>query len=276
MPSSRHRFRGSPALWALIFTVSTTAALGAVRLQPESEAGWRGYVAATERRIESELGARGIFLALDFTPAAAADRLAVLSGDVVIHEVETSDTSGTPIDVPSALVHHWRGAVFVPHATLDDLLTQVESGALLSRQDDVLKAIVTAHGAGWMNVSLRPQRSKLVTVVYDTDHLVTFARLSPTRATSRSTATRIVEIANPNTADERALPAGDDRGYLWKLNAYWRYEQVAGGVIVECESISLSRTVPPLVRYFVGPLIESTARESMERTLRGIRAYGER
>jgi len=34
---------------------------------------------------------------------------------------------------------------------------------------------------------------------------------------------------------------GDDRGFLWRLNAYWRYEQVAGGVIAECESITLSR-----------------------------------
>jgi len=34
----------------------------------------------------------------------------------------------------------------------------------------------------------------------------------------------------------------------------------------------LSRTVPTLVRYLVGPLIESTARESMEHTLRAVRA----
>jgi hypothetical protein len=43
-------------------------------------------------------------------------------------------------------------------------------------------------------------------------------------------------------------------------------------VIAECESISLSRDVPPLVRYFVNPLIESTAEESMTRTLLALRA----
>src|SRR5262249_35765682 len=153
---------------------------------------------------DTELAALGIFLALDFTPEAAADRLAVLAGDVVVRGVDTTDASGAPLDVPSALVHHWRGDVFVPHVTLDDLLAKVESGELLGRQEDVLKAAVTDRGAGWMKVSLRLQRSKIVTVVYDTDHFVTFARLSPTRAVSRSTATRIVEIANPNTPDERA------------------------------------------------------------------------
>ncbi len=63
------------------------------------------------------------------------------------------------------------------------------------------------------------------------------------------------------------MPAGDDHGYLWKLNAYWRYEQVPGGLIVECESISLSRDVPAILRYLVAPLVESTAKESMARTL---------
>jgi hypothetical protein len=95
--------------------------------------------------------------------------------------------------------------------------------------------------------------------------------VSATRAISRSTAARIVEIEDAGSANERALPTGDDHGYLWKLNAYWRYEQVPGGVIVECESISLSRTVPVVVRYLVGPLIESTARESMEHTLQAVR-----
>jgi hypothetical protein len=259
-------------LVTLICAVLATATVGAARLQPESEAGWRIYVAATERRIATELSARGIFLAMDFTSDAAADRMAVLAGDVVIHEVETVDANGASIDAPSALVHHWRGDVFVPHATLDDILAKVESGALLSAPQDVLKAAVTARGPDWMRVYLRLQRSKFVTVVYDTNHDVTFTRVSATRATSRSTATRIVEIDDPGSPNERALPAGDDHGYLWKLNAYWRYEQVPGGVIVECESISLSRTVPTLVRYLVGPLIESTARESMDRTLRAVRA----
>jgi len=47
---------------------------------------------------------------------------------------------------------------------------------------------------------------------------------------------------------------------------------VAGGVIAECESISLSRDAPALVRYVAEPLIESTARESMDRTLTSFRA----
>src|SRR5258707_816067 len=92
------------------------------------------------------------------------------------------------------------------------------------------------------------------------------------RAASTSVATRIAELADADTPEERELPAADDRGFLWRLNAYWRYEEVPGGVIAECESISLSRDVPAFLRYLVNPLIESTARESMTRTLTALRS----
>ena len=40
------------------------------------------------------------------------------------------------------------------------------------------------------------------------------------------------------------MPEGDDHGYMWKLNSYWRYKQVDGGVLVEIESLTLSRDLP--------------------------------
>jgi hypothetical protein len=181
------------------------------------------------------------------------------------------DTSGESIDIPSALIHHWRGAVFVPRATVAGLLAKLQSGELLTQQEDVLKSAILERAPGRLKVYLKLQRSKIVTVVYNTEHLVTFARISPTRATSQSMATKIAELEDANTSRERELPVGDDRGFLWKLNAYWRYEEVNGGVIIECESISLSRTVPSIVRYIVGPLIDSTAKESMTRTLEAVR-----
>ena len=51
------------------------------------------------------------------------------------------------------------------------------------------------------------------------------------------------------------------------MNSYWRYEAVPGGVIVELESLTLSRGLPWGTRTVVRPLIERVARESIERTL---------
>jgi hypothetical protein len=111
------------------------------------------------------------------------------------------------------------------------------------------------------------QRNEIVTAVYNTEHILVFSHASDLRATSTSTATKIAEIDAINTPQERELPPGDDRGFLWRLNTYWRYEQVANGVIAECESITLSRDIPAVVRFAVRPLVERTARESMTRTL---------
>ena len=40
---------------------------------------------------------------------------------------------------------------------------------------------------------------------------------------------------------------GADRGFLWRLNSYWRYRQVGNGVQVDVLSLSLSRDVPWVV-----------------------------
>ena len=64
---------------------------------------------------------------------------------------------------------------------------------------------------------------------------------------------------------------GNDHGFLWRLNAYWRYEQVNGGVLIECESVSLSRSVPVLLRPFVTGTVERIARDSLQKTLVSLR-----
>jgi hypothetical protein len=256
----------------VVMLLGSAAGLAAAHLCPESVAAWTRYVSATEARIAGELKSSRGFLALDFAPDAAAVRRAVLAGDVMVEPMGTTSAGGAPIDVPSAMVHHWRGAVLIPRMTVSRLVAELQQGAAPTRQEDVLESRVLERRPDWMRVSLKLQRKKIVTVVYNTEHLVVFARGSSTRATSASTATKIAEVADVGTPQEHELPAGDDRGFLWRLNAYWRYEQVAGGVIAECESITLSRDIPAVVRFVVRPLVERAARESMARTLVSLRA----
>jgi hypothetical protein len=252
--------------------MQTTPVVHAARLELASLSGWTAYVHAIERRLTRELADGRRFLGIDFDSDAASERAAVLGGQVLVRRLDVSGADGRSIDVPSARVHHWRGVVFVPGVTLDDLLAELRRNAPPAGQDDVLASRVLERGPDRMKVNLRLQRRKIVTVVYDTEHLVTFRTYGPARASTDSVATKIAELDKPGTPEERERPQGDDRGFLWKLNAYWRYEQVAGGVIAECESISLSRDAPALVRYVAEPLIESTARESMDRTLTSFRA----
>ena len=96
-------------------------------------------------------------------------------------------------------------------------------------------------------------------VAIDTEHDMAFRRRTPSLATARSVATSIRETG------------GGDRGFLWRLNSYWRYEAVNGGVAVEIESLTLSRGIPSVFRPVVAPIVRSIARESMCRTLDNVR-----
>lgn len=246
-----------------------TAVAAAAHLYPEAVAAWSRYVSVTESRIQRELESPRGFLAIDFLQDAPSLRRDVLAGGIVIEKGQSVDAQGRSLTVPSALIHHLRGDILIPGITVQQLLAELQ--AQVPRQEDVLRSTILERGPDRMRVYLRLQRTRFVTVVYNSEHTVAFARYGSTRASSTSTATRIAEVSDPDAPQEHELPIGEDRGFLWRLNAYWRYEEVAGGVIAECESLSLSRDVPSVVRYLVNPLVESTARESMERTLLTLR-----
>ncbi len=261
----------TPLLLA-VAAVSSLPRLEAAELRPETAKAWEAYVKATELRIARELSSNAGFLALDFQKGTAAEKTNVLAGGIVVSQLKTLDGSGRDIEVPSGMIHHWRGSVFIPGTRLREILRRVENPtADDTKQEDVLASRVLEYGPDSLRLFLKLQRSKFVTVVYNTEHTVRYVRYGENRASSSSIATRISELENPNTAGEREKPEGQDRGFLWRLNSYWRYEQVDGGVIVECESISLSRTVPSVLEFFIRPLIDRVARESMQRTLRSMR-----
>ena len=237
-------------------------------LQSKTVGAWSRYVQLTEQRIEDELVSDEGFLVQDFDRAASSLRAAVQRGEIPVSQMRTVQRDGTPIKVPGGAIHHWRGAIFIQGVTLNDVLDGVQSPLRQEDlQEDVLESRVIERTADRMKVFLKLKRKKFVTVHYNTEHDMRYARRDSARASSRSVATKIAELADVGSPDEREQPIGNDRGFLWRLNSYWRYEEVDGGVIVECESVTLSRSIPSVVRWMVAPMIRSTARESMARTL---------
>jgi hypothetical protein len=175
--------------------------------------------------------------------------------------------------IPDARVHHWVGAVFVRGATLPRVLDYLRGHAGRESEsfDDVVASKLIARDGDALRVYMKLRRDSVITVTYNTEHAVEYRQIGPSRASSRSVATKIAELANAGTPQEREKSAGDDHGFLWRLNAYWRFEQVDGGVLIECESVSLSRSVPLLLRPFVTGTVEGIARESLQKTLVSLR-----
>ena len=175
--------------------------------------------------------------------------------------------------MPEGRIHHWVGAIFVPRTTVDAVLTylQAHAGQEAGAYDDVIASKLLSRDGPRLRVFMKLRRTKIITATYNTEHLVEYRRMGADRASGRSVATRIAELEDAGTSGERERPPGDDSGYLWRLNAYWRYEQAGGGVLIECESVSLSRSVPVLLRPLISGIVEGVARDSLERTLTSLR-----
>ena len=199
---------------------------------------WQRYAAGLEQQLDRGRGA---------TRSASHD---------------TVTATGRSISVPSGTISHWHGSVFIRGVSLDGVLAGLTNPGTPPPQADVVASRVLARDARSVRVYIRLVRHAIVTATYDTEHEMTFTRHSPTLATARSVATRIEEV-------------GGDRGFLWRLHSYWRYEQQPGGVLVELDSLTLSRSVPAIVRPVAMPLVNQVARESMTRTLEALQRFFE-
>ena len=207
--------------------------------QPETVAAWERYVSATETRLER-------------TRSAVAPHA---------RRTNAIAASGGSIHVASGTISDWRGSVFIPRITLARLLHGLQHPGTPPPQEDVVSSQVLERAPDALRLSIRLVRHAIVTVTYDTQHEMQFRRWTPVLATARSVATRIEEVG------------GDDHGFLWRLHSYWRYEEIDGGVMVDLESLTLSRNVPSLVRPIAAPLVNRIARESMERTLEALQRH---
>ena len=253
-------------VFATAAVLMTAGVADAAVLESRTLAGWQEYVKATELRIAAEDADRS-------AGAPGADQWRRLrAGEVWLSQRETRRRDGSAIDVPGGAVHHWVGQVFLPGVALKDLLAELQ--APTSRAwvpAEVRRLRVTADPNGGLRVFMRVQRDSLVDVTYDIEHAVQYRTQAAGHATSRSASRHIVQVDDPGTPAERGRPEGQDYGFMWRLNAYWRYVPVDGGVLVVCESIALSRSVPSVVRVVAAPMIDRVSRESLENTLGALR-----
>jgi hypothetical protein len=172
-------------------------------------------------------------------------------------------------EVPGGIIHDWTGLVFVSSVSLAQVLSQLEDydRDTLYYQPEVVKAKLVSKAGDEFRVFLRLKRVELITVVFDTQYDVQYSYLDPTHAASRSYSISIQEVENAGTPGERDLPAGDDRGFLWRLYSYWRFYQADGGVYIQCNAISLTRDIPLGLGWMARRFLDKIPEESLRFTL---------
>jgi hypothetical protein len=248
-----------------LFLLTTVPGITTVELQPHTVEAFDRYIGLAGTRLDWQAHSAG-FLWVDGAPDR---KMRVQRGEAI-----AEPWAGTgDIDVPDGTIHDWTGAVFIPGATLAKTLAlaqDFDSHKTIYKPEVQDSRLIKRTGDEFQ-VYLRLLKKQVITVVLNTTHDVRYFPLDAARCYSQSRSTRIAEVDDPGEPDEREMQPGRDHGFLWRLNSYWRFEERDGGVYVECEAISLTRSVPVGLGWLVNPIVRTLPRESLENSLRTLR-----
>ncbi|MGD0361237.1 MAG: hypothetical protein ABSC93_10235 [Bryobacteraceae bacterium] len=255
------------ALGLALLAASAPGLAGAVELQPATVRAWDDYVRSADAGMQARRDGRKPFLWAD----EAAGRAARLrQGEVLVAPVSGRGT----INAPNGLIHDWIGAVFIPHATVEEMLAVVhdygrykqfykpvvaDSKALDSKANDERFSMIMQHRALLVSAAMQGQ--------YESRDFA----LDQQRGYSITAATRIQEIEDYGRSNARLLPPGQGSGFLWRLHSIVRYEERDGGLYLEVEAIALTRDIPFSLRWLVSPVVNRLSVDSLMVSLRQTR-----
>jgi hypothetical protein len=227
-------------------------------LTQETLAAYKAMAARVERRFVAE-ARRGA----PMIPST------LVNGEITVAPA----TDDGILKVPGGLLHHWRGAAFIPGVTLADVLRITRSYDEYSAMyDSVVASRLVAHRGNTYEILMRIAKNEgPVAAVLDIYSTVTYETVTSQRAFSVSIADRISEIRNAGRADERALPLGNDSGYLWRAHVFSFFVENSKGVYVGTETLGLSRRFPTLLAWAIEPVARHLGRNSVEGSLAALR-----
>jgi hypothetical protein len=186
--------------------------------------------------------------------------------------IESGRADGDP-EAPGGMMQHWIGSMFIPGATI------AQAQAVLKDYPNyknyyapkVTESKVLAHNGDDYEVFLRLYEKNVLTVVLNTTYRVHFSMPDARHLSINSHSARIAEVKDPDESNDKEKPVGNDMGFLWRLNTYWRLEAADGGVYARCEAVSLSRSAPLGFGFMLKNFLERFPKESMLNTLQGTR-----
>jgi hypothetical protein len=246
----------------VLLSLFVTGTAFAIDLKRETIEAFDQFIASVEARLDANTG-KHPFLWSDEFPAM---RSQLLQGMVMVQPAQGNGL----VPVKNGLVEDWRGAVFIPHATLQEALTVVQDYNRHGEyyKPDIKNARIESHQGDEFQVRTRIVKSKfMLTDVLDVENTIRFTNVDAKRALSKSFSTRINEVTSPGQPGERQLPVGQDRGLLWRLYGYWFLEERDNGVTIAVESITLTRDIPFGLSTVLGPIFREVPGESLKTSL---------
>lgn len=261
--------RKSVSFWNLIIAVAFFSVAGAngqpkTTLEKKTLDAFEEYVKKFEQKMNDMVSGAKPFLWIDTQDADSRDR--ARRGEVLIFKSDEN------VDVPKGIIHVWGVSAFVGGAKAEaavkllldynrhkNVYPSVIDSRILSKDGDTVKGY------------LRFKYKKAITVVLNSEHLAKLTKLSQGRYFISVHSTRFAEVDDFGTPVERELPEGKDSGFIWRLNSYWFLEQKKDGVFLECQSLTLSRSIPLGLGWLIGPFVDGIPRDSLKEVVEGTR-----
>lgn len=250
--------RSARAIAMATLACAATTLLQAAELQERTLKAYDAYFAEARRAFMDRTAGATMPL-----PAGSELRAGPARGDGII-------------DVPGGLVHHWSGAMHIRGLTL---ARAIEASQDYAGYPSVYASVVSAklleRDGSRFHIQMRVKGSSGgVSAVLDIRSTVEFTTSSH-RAWSIAVADEIREVTGSGSS-ERLLPAGRDSGYLWRAASLTMFTEVADGLILEMETIGLSRGFPPMLGWMIEPIARRLGRRSVETSLKEFAAAAAR
>ncbi|HME09586.1 MAG TPA: hypothetical protein VKG25_21185 [Bryobacteraceae bacterium] len=193
----------------------TLRLLPAADLKPETAAAFDRYVKPIEAVDEHD------FLWLDRHPKEKST--------VWLYQSVITPRKRDNATAPDGLIQDWLGTTFLSDVKLEkvrDVVLDFANYKVRFKQQ-ISESKLEKRDGDHFDASLRLHKRQVQNVVLDANFSAQYTLLEPKRAIVICRSTRIV-------------PQGEERGYLWRLNLYWRLEEADNGVYIEVEVVSLS------------------------------------
>ena len=243
--------------------VLAASASVAAELKPEAIQAYEKYIRETEGRLAAS---KSPFLWAEASPERLRQ---VQQGQIVVQPWQAEGDTF----VPGASIHDWVGAIFIPGATMQKTLAVLQD---YDHHKNIYKDVPDSkllehNGNVFKYYRIRSLKNGPISGVFRTDLEAHYEQIDDTRWVCQTRSTKVVEIEDYGKPKQRELPVGHGSGYLWRLAGYWRLEQRDNGVYVECETMSLTRGLPPIIGTLFTSSTHALEREGLTNTLQATR-----
>lgn len=247
------------ALFALFFVPGQS---NASELKEQTLTEWNDYVHSACLRTEEQAEASP-FLRVSEEPQR---RERARAGEIIVWREGGSQR----VKVPHGLIHDWTGVVFIPKATIAEVLAVARD---YDHYSEIYKPAVMeasrqeSEGDDDSYSMLLVQKVLFETAALEGEYETRYTEIDAKHWYSVSQSTRLQAVERFGQADMRVLPPDRGPGFIWRLYSFTRFEESDGGVYVEVEAMALSRDVPAMLRWLVDPIVDHLPKDSVRETL---------